>query len=148
MSARQDIVSALVTKLKEIDGTGSYKSNIFGNCLDKQTWWTDCNDFPTLCVVAGREEREYLPGFKWGLLNVSIKVYVKREDPLQELEDLISDVELVIDNNYRLQYGSEACQKTTDIMIDDIITDEGLLVPYGIAEVNIKVKYQVLNLQN
>ncbi len=145
MSARTSITQALVAKLKLINGEAPYTSNIFNNCFPKNKFWDECSDFPTVFVVAGQEQREYKPGgFKWGFLNISLKVYVKQEDPQEALEALLDDLEKVIDNNIVLTYGEGPGQQTADIMIEDIVTDEGLLVPYGIGEVNIRVQYQVL----
>lgn len=142
MSHRREIIKALVAKIKEIDGTGSFKVNLFNNCFDKQKFWDECTDFPTICVVAGTETREYLPAsLQWGYLGVSLKLYVKGEDPSDMLEDLIEDVQLVINNNARLSYEGG---QTADIRILSIVTDEGLLIPYGIGEVNISIQYQVL----
>lgn len=145
MSARSQIVDALVEELKAINGVAPYNINIFNNCFSKHKFWDEVQDFPSIYVVAGKEDREYLPGaFKWGHLGISIKVYVKKEEPQEDLEKLISDIELVIDNSFRLTYGPNPGEETTEIRITSIVTDEGLLVPYGIGEVNINVQYQVL----
>ncbi len=143
MSARQDIVKALVQEFKQINGTAPYTVNLSNNVLTKHKFWDEFNDFPAVCVVAGKEEREYLPGnFSWGFLGVSIKVYVKQEDPAEQLEALLTDIESVINKSYRLTYA--AGKETAEIRITSIVTDEGLLVPYGIGEVNISVQYQVI----
>lgn len=145
MSARRNIVDALVSELKKIDGTGKFKTNIFSNCIGRHKFWDECTDFPTVCVVDGQEQREYLPGgFKWGYLGISIKLYVKAEEPSEPLQDLISDIELVIDNSTTLAYGLMPGQQTAEIRVTSIVTDEGLLAPYGIGEININVQYQVL----
>ncbi len=145
MSARSSIVNALVVKLKEINGASPFTVNLSNNVLNKMKFWDDVIDFPALCVVAGMEDREYLPGnFKWGFLKVSIKVYCKQEDPAAQLESLIEDIEYVIDHNLNLTYGVGPGQETADIKVVNIVTDEGLLIPYGIAEVNISIQYQVL----
>jgi len=146
MSARKKIVEAFVAELKKIDGTGIYTTNVFNNVFSKHKFWDEVPDFPTLCVVGGQEQREYLSGgFKWGHYGISIKVYVKNEDPAELLEALISDIELALDNSTTLTYGVLPGQQTAEVRVTSIVTDEGLLVPYGIGEVNISVQYQVLN---
>lgn len=145
MSRRKSIANALVEKLKLIDGSGSYQSNIFGNAFPKLVFWDQCTDFPSIFVVTGQETREYQPGaFTWGYLNISLKVYVQGEDPQQLLEDLLEDVENVIDANRQLTYDVTNSLATTEIDITSIVTDEGLLEPYGVGEINILVRYQVI----
>jgi len=145
MSRRKSIANALVDKLKLIDGSAGYQSNVFGNVFPKLVYWDQCSDFPSIFIVTGQETREYLPcDFVWGYLNISIKVYVRGEDPQQVLEDLLEDVENVIDANRQLTYDAGNSLATTDIDITSIITDEGLLDPYGVGEINVLVRYQVI----
>ena len=146
MSKRSSIVAALVEKLKEIDGTNGYHRNLFENVHAKLKFWDEVADFPSIYMSVGTETRDYLPsGFKWGFLTVSLKVYVKSEDPSSELELLLADIEKVIDNNRTLTYTSSTPNaQTTEILINSIVTDEGLLEPYGVGEVNITVQYPVL----
>lgn len=145
-SKRISIVKALSEKFKEIDGTNGYSTNLFGNAHPKLKFWDEVNDFPSVYLTAGSEQREYLPGnFTWGYLNVSVKCYVKSEDSAQEqLESLLSDVEKCIDANRVLVYDSESGFETTEILIQSITTDEGLLYPYGIGEINLQVRYALV----
>lgn len=146
MSVRASIAKALAEKLKLIDGTGNYKQNIYGNAYPKLKFWDEVNDFPSIYMSTGNESREYLPGgFKWGYLNISLKLYVKSETAAEQLEELLEDVELVLDSNRTLVYDDTTPgAQTTEILINSIVTDEGLLEPYGVGEVNISVQYQVL----
>jgi hypothetical protein len=146
MSVRTSIVKALSEKLKLIDGTGIYKTNIFNNVYPKLVFWDECNDFPAIYMSTGSETREYLPGnFKWAFLGVSLKLYVKGEDPAQQLEELLEDVEKCIDLNRTLVYDPLIVgAQTTEILINSIITDEGLLAPYGVGEINLVLQYQVM----
>ncbi len=146
MSVRASISAALAEKLKLIDGTGLYNTNLYNNAYAKLKFWDEVNDFPAIYMSTGSETREYLPaGFKWGFLGISLKLYVKGENPATELENLLEDVERVIDSNRTLVYDSETPgAQTTEILINSIVTDEGLLEPYGVGEVNITVQYPVL----
>lgn len=145
MSARTSIVDALVAKFKEIDGSGDYQNNIYNNAYGKNKFWDEIQDFPAIFVVGGQEQREYKPAsFQWGFYSISIKAYVKQEDPQEQLESLINDIELVLKNNNVLTYGTNPGEETADIRIISIITDEGLLEPFGVGEINIIVQYQVL----
>lgn len=146
MSVRTQIAKALAEKLKLIDGTGSYLTNIYGNAYPKLKFWDECNDFPSIYMSTGSETRDYLPGaFKWAFLGISLKLYVKSENPADDLEDLLEDVERVLDSNRQLVYDdTKPGAATTEILVNSIVTDEGLLEPYGVGEINITVQYQVV----
>jgi hypothetical protein len=142
--ARGGIVEALVTKLKLIDGSGTYNSDLASNVTNKLVFWDEVNDFPYLSVTAGNEVREYLPGnsFKWGILGITVRMYVQGEDPVNELEKVFTDVEEIIDNNNQLTY--DVGKTTQEIRIQSITSDEGLLAPFGVGEITLEVKYQVM----
>jgi len=142
MSARSDIVNALVAEIKLIDGTGNYVSNVYTNVYNKLKFWDEVNDYPSLYLNAGPETREYLPaGFKWAYLTVMVRIYVNAEEPEEELERIFTDIETVIDANGELDYNSG--RKTEDINIMSIHTDEGLLAPIGVGEITLQIMYAV-----
>jgi hypothetical protein len=144
MSRRTSIINAIVEKLRTIDGTGSFKTNIYGAAYGKLKFWDEIQQFPAIYLVAGTETREYHPSdFTWGYLNISLKVYCKGPDSGDELESLLEDVELVLHDNRNLVYDPVTLDHTTEILITAIVTDEGLLAPYSIAELNLQVRYQV-----
>jgi hypothetical protein len=141
MSRRTSIVKALAEKFKVIDGNAPYKSNLYNNSYPKLKFWDEVQDFPCVYMSPGSESREYLPSdFTWGYLGVSLKLYCKGEDAQQLLEDLLEDVERVIDQNRVLQY-DDLGYETTEILINSITTDEGLLAPYAVGEINLQVRY-------
>jgi hypothetical protein len=146
MTKRTSIVTALAEKLKVIDGTGSYKTNLFGNSYPKLKFWDEVQDFPACYLVAGSEVRQYHPSdFTWAFLNISIKVYVKDESyPQEELENLLDDIENVINDNRILVYDTTNNLSTTEILLQSITTDEGLLAPYGVGEINLQVRYALV----
>lgn len=145
MSARSKIANTLVTKLKEIDGTGTWNSNLFGNVENKLKFWDEVDDYPSVFINTGPEIREYLPGgFKWGYLSISIRVYVQDEEPEARLEEIFDDIETVIDMNGNMEYDTN--QKIEDMKIMSINTDEGLLNPIGVGEITIQVMYALLEL--
>lgn len=145
MSRRTSIVKAITEKLKNIDGSAGYKSNLFGNSFPFLKFWDETNDFPSIYVVAGSETREYLPGdFTWAYLGITLKVYCKGEDSQQLLENLLEDVEKTIHDNRVLKYDDDNGYETTEILINSIVTDEGLLAPYSIGEINLQVRYALM----
>jgi hypothetical protein len=143
MSKRNSIAKALAEKLKTIDGTGPYETNLYDNSYAKLKFWDEIQDFPAVYLVPGTEVREYHPSdFTWCFLNVSLKVYVKdQEDPQLKLETLLHDIETCVNNNRVLVYDQVNNLETTEILVQSIMTDEGLLTPYGVGEINLQVRY-------
>lgn len=146
MSRRVSIVKAIAEKLKVIDGAIPYKVNLYEQAFARLKFWDECNMFPVAFVVTGSESREYMPGaFAWGFLNASIKVYCKGEDSQAELEDLLEDVEKVLDGTLGIVvYDETNGYETSEISITSITTDEGLLAPYAVGEINILIRYQIM----
>lgn len=146
MSRRTSIVKAIAEKLKVIDGTGTNKTNLFSNSFAKLKFWDECNDFPAVYTVAGSESREYHPaGFAWGFLNISLKVYTKGEESQTQLEELLEDIESVLDSTLGvIVYDTTNNYGTSEISITSITTDEGLLAPYAVGEMNLLIRYQIM----
>ena len=146
MSKRSQIVAALVGKLKEISIANGYNTELFEAVYPRLVFWDQTSTFPSLYVVAGSESREYLPSrFAWGYLGVSIKVYCKGDNPQQALENLLEDIEKIVYNNHDLTINLDSHEQTTEILVSSIVTDEGLLDPYGIGEINLQVRYPIYN---
>ena len=140
MSKRSQIVDTLVTKIKEIDGTGTYRSNLYNNVFNKLRFWDEVDDYPSVYLNSGGETREYLPaGFKWAYLWVTIRIYVQDEEPELELEKIFEDIENVIDANGQMEY--DTGKIIEDMKIMSINTDEGLLSPIGVGEMVIQIMY-------
>lgn len=143
MSRRTSIVNALVTKFKTINGNSPYKTNLFTNAFPILKFWNEVSDFPCVYVTAGSESREYLPGnFAWVHLNVCIKVYCKGESAQTDMENLLEDIETCINLNRELQYDAANSYSTTEILVQSIVTDEGLLAPYAVGEITATILYQ------
>jgi hypothetical protein len=145
MSKRVSIIKALTEKLSLIDGQAPYKTNISNNAYAKLKFWDEIQDFPAIYLTPGSETRDYLIGnFVWGFLGVSVKVYCRGDEAQQQLEELLEDVETCVDANRVLVYGTSAGQETTEILIQSITTDEGLLAPYAVGEINLQVRYAIM----
>lgn len=145
MSKRTSIIKALTEKFKTINGQMPYQTNLFQNAYAKLKFWDEVEDFPAVYLTPGSEQREYLPGdFAWGHLGVSVKVYCRGEDAQEQLETLLEDVEHCVDANRVLIYDLAKAYETTEILIQSITTDEGLLSPYAVGEINLQVRYQIM----
>lgn len=142
MSARSKILNTLVTKLKTIDGSTGFQSNLFNNVFPTLKFWDEIDDFPGVYLNAGVETREYLPGgFKWAYLAVNIRIYVQDEEPEARLEEIFEDIEKIVDENGHLEYDTN--KFIEDMRIMSIMTDEGLLNPIGVGEVSLQVMYDL-----
>lgn len=144
-SRRQSIVNELTEKLKEINGTGDYLTDLYNNVSPRLLFWDEVEEFPAVHLNAGSETREYQgAGYKDRFLSVTIRCYVKsEEDAVDELSKLIEDIETNIENYSRLEYIDRQgnTQTTQQITIVSIDTDEGVLDPYGVGEILIEVRY-------
>jgi hypothetical protein len=143
-SRRSRIVAALVTKLKTINGTGAFLTNVYNNVEPRLKFWDEVEDFPAIHLNAGSETRDYQGGgYKDRFLNITVRCYVNEEDAQEALAKLLEDVETVIESNAQLEYtdNTSVSQLTQQISIVSISTDEGVLEPLGVAEMEIEVRY-------
>lgn len=141
---RLAIVESLVEVLKRINGTGDFRTNLFLNVSPRLKFWDEVEEFPAVHLNAGSETREYQAGgYKDRFLSVSVRCYVNEEDAVKALESLLEDVETVIEENSRLSYIDKNgdTQYTQQITIISIDTDEGVLEPYGVGEMQLEVRY-------
>jgi len=144
MSRRNKISKAFVELINaNLEGT-TYVSNIFNSAENKLRFWDEIGQFPYLSVVSGDEFREYEPGgFKWGFLTVIIRVYTKGEDPEVDLEQFFEDIEVLLDRNNNLEYLPG--QEITEITINSLTTDEGVMKPLAIGEITTTVRYPLMS---
>ena len=146
---RSEIVDFLITSLKNIDGgTSNYSAsytfnvNLFNNVYRGVKFLDEVNDFPAIYLAAGAENREFESlSLTVATLDVTIRAYVYGEDNSQSLaDDLLEDIEHVI---YSLE--DSPTKGIQDITIESITVDEGLVEPYGLAEVNLQITYRLEN---
>ena len=141
---RLGIIQALVNKLKDIDGTGTFLSNLNENVSPRLKFWDEVEEFPAIHLNAGSETREYQGGgYKDRFLSVTIRCYVQAEDSVLALDELLEDVETVLEESSSLKYKdrNNVDQYTQQITIVSIDTDEGVLEPLGVGEMLIEVRY-------
>ena len=142
---RKKIAEALANRVKEIDGSHPFNTNIFENADSSLVFIDEVEQYPKVCVVAGDESRQYQPGgFKWRFLLLSVRIYVhSNDDPQEELALLIEDIEKIIDDNDVLVYDDsvDPNEATTSMTIQSITTDEGAIAPLGIGEITVEVRY-------
>ncbi|MDA7723511.1 hypothetical protein N8862_03595 [Pseudomonadales bacterium] len=143
-SRRANIVEAISEKLKEINGSGAYLSDVENNVHPFLRFWDEVQEFPAIHLNAGSETREYQGGgYKDRFLSVTVRCYVNEEDAQSALNALMEDVETVLEESSQIQYSDRMnnifnVQQITIISID---TDEGVLEPLGVGEILIEVRY-------
>lgn len=143
-SRRMHILDALVIALKQIDGSGTFLSNVHENVHPRLKFWDEVEEFPAIHLNAGGETREYqTAGYKDRFLTVTLRCYVNEEDAQSALSALLEDVETVLEKHSKLvYYDSTYLQNTAQqITIISIDTDEGALEPLGVGEIVIEVRY-------
>tara|TARA_X000001382_G_scaffold18024_2_gene11100 strand:- start:2625 stop:3074 length:450 start_codon:yes stop_codon:yes gene_type:complete len=141
---RQGIVNSLAEKLKGINGTGNFFTDLDNNVIGRLLFWDEVDQFPAVHINAGSETREYQGGgYKDRFLSITLRCYVNTEDAADALDELLEDVETVIEDNSALSYTDKrgVSQKTQQITIVSIDTDEGVLEPLGVGEMLIEVRY-------
>ena len=141
---RKSIIDGLVLKLKTINGQGAFLTDVGENVHPRLKFWDEIEEFPALHLNAGSETRLYqTAGVRDRFLAVTIRCYVQDEEAQEALNELMEDVETVLEDNSRLQYGDKAnnVYYTQHLTIISIDTDEGVLEPLGVGEILIEVRY-------
>lgn len=141
---RYALIDSLVALFKRIDGTGQYLSSLNQNVFSKLKFYDEVTDFPTVCVTASNESRQYQAGgYRDRYLEVRLMVFVNEENPLKKCEAILEDIETLVEDNGRLAYTDRqgTTQFTHDIIILSISTDEGTLDPISIGEMSLRVHY-------
>lgn len=134
------ITKALQKQLKEISVSNGYNTDLYENVLDRFIFPDTNPDLPLLCLTSGRENISYIPGgLQERSLTIIVRGYVEAEDPTAKLEDLIVDVETCVKKNERITLSDGS--RFRDIRAVAIETDEGVLAPLGIFEMELVVEY-------
>ena len=145
ISRGANILRSLTEKLKDIDGSGAFLSDLQNNVHPRLKFWDEVVEFPAIHLNAGAETRQYQAGgYKDRFLSVTIRCYVQdEEDATEALNVLMEDIETVIEENSRLEYADSQNNtfSTQQITIVSINTDEGVLEPLGVGEIDIEVRY-------
>ena len=104
-SRRANIVNALATKFKTINGSGRMLSDVEDNVFPFLKFWDEVEEFPAIHLNAGSETREYQGGgYKDRFLAITVRCYVNEENAQDALNALMEDVETVVEENSNLQY--------------------------------------------
>lgn len=141
---RTQIVDALVsdihTKIARIDSANVKRQMVFLN---------EVNDFPFVTMMVQPETRfHYGAGRKLATLALSLRGYVFDGDSGENIElaeNLGIDLETLVINTFA---ASHCIPGVSDLQVEaaqvsSFRTDEGLMSPYGIADLEVTITYDV-----
>jgi len=102
----------------------------------------ELNDFPSVCFVASSESREQLgANRRLGTIDVALRGYVFDENNVDKAEILAQNVESKVDS-FSANVAARA-NGVSDARVISFRTDEGLLQPYGVADLEVQILYDV-----
>jgi|MDSV01.3.fsa_nt_gb hypothetical protein len=132
---RTNIVNSYVSKLKTITELGGF------NVFREYKYLDEVNDFPTITLLPQAEQRiGFGDGRKLARLDIVIRGYVQSEDTSLELaEALGANIESAT-NEFRFE---QQANGVADARVVSFKTDEGLFDPYGIADQQVQILYEV-----
>ena len=133
---RKQIIDGFVRELgqtPDVDASNVHKRFKF---LD------ELNDFPSLCFVASSESREQLgANRRLGTIEVALRGYVFDENNVDKAEILAQNVESKVDS-FSANVAARA-NGVSDARVTSFRTDEGLFTPYGLADLEIQILYDL-----
>jgi hypothetical protein len=142
------MIDLLVEKLRLIDGQVSpahlfyapytFHTNVFQNVRRGFQFLDQINDFPYIMCVGGRTDWKHLPGgiiYKTTPVHIRSFVFNEEGATIDQMEDLAEDIEQIVNSLRRLD--PDRC--IVDSRVDTISTDEGLMAPYGVLDMNIRI---------
>jgi len=127
-SKRQRIVSAIVTRMQGINGTGSYELNIASRAEDSRTNW-DQNEMPAISVFDGDAEATPTSrGLAKGTfhdMQVMIRGFCEQGSTAANARKLIKDIQTAIRQDDKWTVASVPLAMQTRQVRDGIIRQEG-----------------------
>ena len=133
---RRQIIDGFSTEIGQTPDVDA--SNIFKN----YKFLDEINDFPSVCFVAGSENREELgANRRLGTIEVALRGYVFDENNVDIAEILAQNVESKVDS-FSANVAARA-NGVADARVTAFRTDEGLLPPYGVADLEIEILYDL-----
>jgi len=132
MTKRNEILNSLVEAL-----------GIIAPCFRNYRYLNDVNDFPSICIGGTPlvDYTHYGAGQRLLTMQQLIRGYVltAEEDSIDDSEELARLIEVAVDDFAKSVDGVYSARVT------QISTDEGLLSPYGVCDVQIEISYEQTN---
>ena len=155
---KHELIEILVKELRFIDGGRSsldtkygmsefghdgyqFTHNVHENVYPRFMFLEELNDFPTICLHALEETRAHIgAGVKYGNVLINLRGYVYDEDD----DDINASAEALIDDiDHVIAHIPSRHPCFVELRIIDISTDEGVMAPAGVCEINILATYLV-----
>lgn len=119
----------------------SFNSSVYSNVHRDWKYLQEINDFPTICMMTSRVNREHKAGdIRYDTLGITLRGYVMQDESIEACEALAEDIERVVDR-LRDVKTAENAQAIVDSRVLSIRTDEGLFEPYGVVDVLAEITY-------
>ena len=139
MARRTDIIDALVGHLGT--NTDVHANNVYRT----YKYMHDLNDFPAITFIPNREDRDHFgDGQVHGILAIQLRCYVydgDTADIADECERLADQIEAAIDTFSATNRALEV----EEARVVTLRTDDGLMTPYGVADLQISILYRLEN---
>ena len=133
---RKQIIDGLAVELGQAPEV--HPDNVFKNFK----YLDEINDFPSVCLLPKNEARsERGANRRLGIIEVALRGYVFNENNLDTAEFLAQNVESKVDS-----FSANTAAKANGVNDARVVvfrTDEGLFDPYGIADLEIQILYDV-----
>lgn len=116
-----------------------------GNCQRFWVYLHEINDFPFIAFLPRSESRQHLgANRKLAIITVLIRAYIYEGDnPQTEAEDFGFTVEQAVDSFSRSE--TALSFSVSESRVVQFRTDEGLFKPYGLADLEVEILYEVSN---
>ena len=139
MARRTDIIDALVGHLGT--NTDVHANNVYRT----YKYMHDLNDFPAITFIPNREDRDHFgDGQVHGILAIQLRCYVydgDTADIADECERLADQIEAAVDTFSATNRALEV----EEARVVTLRTDDGLMTPYGVADLQISILYRLEN---
>ena len=133
---RKQIIDGLVVELGQTSDVSPY--NVFRHFK----YLDEINDFPSVCLLPRNEARiERGANRRLGIIEVALRGYTFDENNLDRAEFLAQNVEAKVDS-FSANTAAKA-NGVSDVRVVTFRTDEGLFEPYGIADLELQILYDV-----
>tara|TARA_B100001146_G_C16140621_1_gene416569 strand:+ start:11 stop:439 length:429 start_codon:yes stop_codon:yes gene_type:complete len=135
------IADALKDAFKQISQDNGFETNLYENVEKRFIFPDEDPEMPILTFVMGTESINHQPGnFQDRYITVTVRAFVEGNDNSQDkTEKIIKDIETVVENNSRLLLADGSTIR--DLKVTLIDTDQGVLAPLGLAEIQLVVEY-------
>lgn len=139
MARRTQIIEALLGHLGT--NTDVHANNVFRT----YKYMHDLNDFPAITFIPRQEQRDHFGDQQvHGIIAIQLRCYVydgDTADIADECERLADQIEAAVDTfaDAYPQYEVEEAR------VVSLRTDDGLMTPYGVADLQISILYRLEN---